>query len=156
MKQFRIILFGWEIRVCSLNYRKLHFTYFPETPEPEQYELDFSVEKRINTLAKEHGLLDYIFRDLGKAVLTYHKDAVILVNHVMTSVSEMRQDIKSSGAAEFQLKAIDERVCRNWGYMLDYINSKSIDKNNPNQKKDLEMLENIKVCDVKNYFNHKE
>ncbi len=155
MKQFRIVLFGWEIQVCSPNYRKFHFTYFPETPEPEQRELDLSVEKRINALAKEHGLLDYVFRDLGRAVLTYHKDAVILVDHVMLSITEMRNNIKTSGAAEFQLKAIDERVCQNWGYMLDYIGSKSVDKNNPNQKKDLEMLEDIKSYDVTSFPDYK-
>lgn len=154
-QSYKFRLFGWEFQICSPEYHKFHLTYFPETPQPESYELEFPVEKRIEALSKEHGLLDYVFRDLGRAVLTYHKDAIILVNHVMLSVSEMRQDIKSSGAAEFQLKAIDERVFKDWYYMLDYIKSRSTDKKNPNRNLDLEMLNDIKSYDIQNYCNHK-
>lgn len=146
-------IFRWEIQVCSSEYRRLHYTEFPETPEPDSYELNFPVEKRIRALTKEHGLLDYVFRDLGRAVLTYHRDAIILIDHVMSSITEMRNDIKSSGAAEFQLKEIDERVCKNWYSMLDYIKSRSTDKKNPNRFHDLEMLNDIKSYDIQNYCN---
>jgi len=115
----RIQIFGYE-----LIFRKEYFTKFNITDyvsEPIQegiYVHDFNMDKRIRVLVGHHGMVEYIFRDLAFAIITYDEYAIQLLEDVIKTLSTIRTKIKSKGATDSQLNEYDDKVYTCYRHML--------------------------------------
>ena len=146
---------------------KLHITDFQHNDvEDEQnppingmlgfryYDIDpVNTSKRVCALAGNHGMIDYIFRGLGQALLRYQGDAVTLLNSVMQSLSQMRHDLWVKNATTLELDIFDNKVHRNFYLMLQVIKDKADDPKNELRKSDKYLYAVVKLYDIQNYQN---
>lgn len=165
MLSVKLKFFKWEIIIRDESLGKLHITEFPCNEVEEQgnseidgylgfkyYDIDpTNVSKRICALAGDHGMIDYIFRGLGHALLQYQGDAVTLLDGVMYSLSEMRYDLWEKGAITIELDAFDDRVHKNFCLMLLVLKDKADDASNEIKELDKQLYTVVKRYDIKNY-----
>ena len=158
-------LFKWEIIIRDENLGKLHITQFPcneikeadnlEINEPigyKYFDIDpLNISKRIHALAGDHGMIDYIFRGLGQALLMYHGDAITLLNGVMRSLTQMRNDLRAKNATTTELDTIDEKVHKNFRLMLAEIKAKADDPKNEIKDLDKQLYDVVKQYDIQHY-----
>lgn len=160
MLSIKFKFFKWEISIRNENLGKLHITDFHCDEEYEKYELKHhdidptNTAKRICALAGDHGMIDYIFRGLGHALLRYQGDAVTLLDGVMRSLSQMRKDLWLKGATTIELDFFDNKVHKNFCLMLSIIKDKADDPNNEIKELDKTLYNTVKQYDIiTNYQN---
>lgn len=167
MLSIKFKIFKWELIIRHESLSKLHITEFPcnNIEEQENLEIDgylgfkyynidpANVSKRILALASDHGMIDYIFRGLGYALLRYQGDAVTLLDGVMHSLSEMRHDLWVKGAVTTELDTFDEKVHKNFYLMLSVIKDKADDASNEIKELDKQLYNVVKRYDIKNYLS---
>jgi len=161
----KLKFFKWEIIIRDENLGKLHITDFQHNDvEDDQnppingmlgfkyYDIDpLNTSKRVCALAGDHGMIDYIFRGLGQALLMYHDDAITLLNGVMKSLTQMRSDLWVHNATTRELDVFDNKVYKNFCLMLGEIKSKAFDPNNEIKELDKQLYDIVKQYDILNY-----
>lgn len=167
MLSIKLKIFKWEIIIRDESLGKLHITEFlcNETEEQENTDINgllgykyFNIDptntgKRVCALAGNHGMIDYIFRGLGHALLRYQGDAVTLLDGVMQSLNNMRYDIWTTGATTIQLDTFDISVNKNFCLMLSVIKEKADDLKNEIREQDKHLYNIVKKYDIQSYQN---
>lgn len=134
-------LFRYEIIIQKQNI--CHITDFiNDRPEEIPYQHDFNIDKRINAMIREHGFIEYIFRDFDMALLTYGEYAAQLLQDVMLSLTKIRIKLIEKGA-ENRIKSFDQKVHEQFHKLLGVLE----------RRQDFEILEKIKDYDIKEYHN---
>lgn len=140
----KIKILGYEIRIEKAYFNELHVSPHCASDsyvEPVLFMHDFNMAKRINVMVKHHGFIEYIFRDLGIAVVTYNEFAVQLLEDILHTLLKIRTTLKEKGATEEQLAVYDAKIYTCFHTMIGVL-------------EDLEaydILEQIKEYDIKNY-----
>lgn len=131
----------YEIIIQKQNI--LHITNFIDVqPDEIPYQYDFNIDKRINAMVREHGFIEYIFRDFDVALMTYGEYAAQLLQDVMLSLTKIRVKLIEKGA-EDRIKLFDQKVHEQFHKLLGVLE----------RRQDFEILEKIKDYDIKEYHN---
>lgn len=139
----KLRLIGYELILQKVN--TFHYTHFPEKEYIEDnkpYQYDFNIDKRINAMVKEHGFIEYIFRDFDVALMGYGEYAVQLLKDVMVSLINIRNRLLSAGATQEHMKLYDIKIHQQFHRLLGILENRS----------DFEVLEQIKDFDIKEYY----
>ena len=136
----KLKLFNYDVIIQKRDV--FHITDFGERPEAAPYAHDFNIDKRINAMVKEHGFIEYIFRDFDMALLTYGESAIQLLQDVMMSLTKIRTQLVSRGA-EHRIELFDQKVHEQFHKLLRVLE----------QRRDFEILKKVKDYDIKEYHN---
>ncbi len=134
----KLQFFNYEIIIQKRNI--FHITDFGERPEEIPYQHDFNIDKRINAMVRQHGFIEYIFRDFDVALMTYGECATQLLQDVMISLMKIRTRLIDRGA-EHRIELFDQKVHEQFHKLLGVLE----------QRQDFKILEKIKNYDVKEY-----
>lgn len=145
-------LFGYEIVIRKEYFSKLHVTEKKgELKKVEEYQYKFDMEKRMRAMVGDKQFIDYVFRDLGLALLTYRDSAVILLEGVMASIRKIRDTLKSKGASDEHLAVFDSKVRKCFGDVMRDIENRLKSDNNITYEEDMRLLRQVEKYDIDNY-----
>lgn len=136
----KLKLFNYNIIIQKQDV--FHITDFPERPEELPYEHDFNMDKRIHAMVKEHGFIEYIFRDFDIALMTYGECATQLLQDVMISLMRIRNRLVEKGA-EGRIELFDQKIHEQFHRLLGILE----------ERKDFEILKKIRDYDIKEYHD---
>ena len=117
------------------------------------YELNFSINRRIEALAGHHRYIEWTFASFNEAIQAYGIDAIETLNSVLESLIHIRNKLITAGATDKQLEIYDNKVCVCFGLVLSTIKNRINSDDNTYTPQDVELLNSIKDYDIYNYHN---
>lgn len=149
----KIELFGYELVLQRSYFSGFHYTdYIHENDYSDSlYELNFSIDKRINALAGHHRYIEWTFASFNEAIQAYGIDAIETLNSVLESLVHIRNKLKNAGATDEQLKPYDNKVCECFNLVLSTIKNRINSDDDSYNQQDIELLNSIKDYDICNY-----
>lgn len=119
------------------------------------YVLKYNIEKRIYAMVRDHGMIDYTFRDFNNALLTYRELGTKLLNSALDSIVKTRTKLINKGATEEQIHRYDSKVIRCFNKSVEIIRNRATNSENLCIEEDLKLLCEVNRLNIYNYYNEK-
>lgn len=120
----------------------------------EHYVLKYNMEKRISAMTTDHGMIDYMFRDLSNALLTYRELVIKLLNSALDSIAKTRTKLINKGATEEQIHRYDSNVIQCFNKSVEVIRNRCHSED-PYMEEDLKLLCEVNRLNIHDYYNEK-
>ena len=104
-------------------------------------------------MIKDHGHIDYMFRDFDNALLTYRKLAVKLLNSTLDSIVKIRKKLIDKGATAEHIYMFDSKVKKCFNKSINVVRNRVYNPENEYIVKDSIVLCEILKLNIDNYYN---
>ena len=115
--------------------------------------ISYDIEKRINAMVRDHGHIDYVFRDFDNVLLTYRKLTVKLLNCTLGQIVKIRKKLIDRGATTEDIYIFDSKVKKCFNKSVNIIRNRVNNTENQYIEEDSVILCEILRLNIDNYYN---
>ncbi len=156
----KFVILGHEIRIRPEYEVTMHVTEQPivELGEVEQWKHDFPMDKRINVFTQYKGFISYIFRDYDVALMMYKDTAILHLEAILLSFTQIRNKFESKGATSEQLKMFDDKICDSFKVSINVVKNRveTLKKlNDKNYIEEQDLVRKLETFKIEDYYKHK-
>ena len=109
----------------------------------QSYVWKYGIEKRICAMVRDHGFIDYMFRDFNNTLLTRRDIVEQLLEEVLDSITKKRRILINKGATTEQISRYDSMVRKCFNKSINIIRNRATNIDNPYMNEDLILLQKI-------------
>lgn len=137
----------YEIIIQKTYFNGFHITdnsgSMPESPE---YVHDFSHARRLSALIREHGMIDYTFRNLDSALIAYGADVIQLIDCVIECYGKIRMALIKAKMSEEMLVQYDNKIYDSFNKLIVVLENRK-DLSNAKILRDIDIVSSLKKCE---------